>query len=52
MAGQRLQPVDIATGVISGTLAALFFTLAVVVALPDDEPTAPVLDSAVTSTQR
>lgn len=39
MTTPRLQPVDIATGLISGTLAATFFTLAALAAVPDDEPT-------------
>lgn len=43
---QRMQPVDLITATISGTLAAAFFTLAAVAALPDDEPAAPVVAEA------
>jgi hypothetical protein len=39
---QRMQPVDLITAVISGTLAAGFFTLAALAAIPGDQPTAPV----------
>ena len=50
MAARRpLQPLDVATGVISGTLAASFFVLAGLAALPDDS-TAPVaVNTAVVS---
>lgn len=46
---QPMQPVDLITAAISGTLAAAFLTLAVVAAVPD-EPTVPVLQ--VEATQR
>ncbi|WP_170219496.1 hypothetical protein [Nocardioides litoris] len=38
---RSLRPVDVATGVISGGLAAAFLTLAVVAAVPD-QPTTTV----------
>lgn len=40
---QRLSTVDKITAAISGTLAAGFFALAVVAAVPGDEPAAPVV---------
>ncbi|MDO9456781.1 hypothetical protein [Nocardioides sp.] len=40
---KSMQPVDKITAVISGTLAAGFFALAAIAALPSDEPTAPIL---------
>lgn len=44
MASRRqLQPLDVATGVISGTLAVAFLTLGALAALPDDAATQPVV---------
>ncbi|MEO9323756.1 hypothetical protein ABFT23_09715 [Nocardioides sp. C4-1] len=41
MRSRRLQPLDVATGVVSGALAATFLTLGALAALPDDASAPP-----------
>ncbi len=41
-----MKPVDKVAALVSGTLAAGFFALAVVAAVPADEPTAPVTSAS------